>query len=162
MNQVIWVLEYTHRHGVDFTAFESEADAYHGMAVIAAREAPDECTHEIALQIQAFFNMGHDVEAIEIYLAHVPGESLHIHAMDVAQRRIIGLVLSESDSDIVHAARCFPRGDVSPGQAWCGRAYTWAATETVWTEAFSFRAWIPREPRIVTCIGCVASEYYGE
>lgn len=153
----VWLVAYAHQYGIDFTSFEDEAQAQHGAAVLAVREAQRECTAEVALQIQGFFNLGHDAEAVEMYCKHVPGESFEVHTVEVTPGVRFGMIIAEAESEVVHATRSWPRGDVATGEAWCGRSFWWAA-QTVPLESSSFRAWIPKEPRHVTCIGCIVAE----
>lgn len=154
----IWLLAYTHRHGMDFTSYEHELQAWHGAAVLATREAQQECTAEIALQVQGFFNLGHDVEAIELYCQHVPSESFDVHPLEIEPSIGFSMMIAEADTEVVHSTRAWPRGDTSSGEAWCGRTFRWAAVPSQALFPSSFPAWIPKEPRHVTCIGCIVAE----
>ena len=155
---MIWLLAYSHRHGMDFSSYEDAAQARHGAAVLAVQEAPKECTAEIALQIQGHFNLGNDVEAVALYCEHVPGESFDIHPLEVVPSVGFSMLIAEVGTEVVHATRAWPRGNAASGAAWCGRLFWWASGP--WTEnrAPCFRAWIPKEPRHVTCIGCIVAE----
>lgn len=158
MKQVFWVVEYTHRHGTDLTAFTTEAEAVHAEARICMRESNTECTAEIALQIQGFFALGHDEEAVSLYLEHV-NETMDIHRVTVEQDRILGFSIVERDGDVVHSVQSFPSGHSHPGATWCSRLFFWTgANVTFPVGTTNFKAWIPCEPRAITCLTCVAME----
>lgn len=154
----VWLVAYHHRYGIDFISYEDAGQAHHGAAVLAAREAPNECTAEVALQIQSFFNLGHDAEALALYCKHTD-ESFEVHELEITPGAVFNMPIAEADTEVVHATRGWPRGDIDPGVTWCDRTFWWSAQEVIHhTVAMSFRAWIPKERRFVTCITCAATE----
>jgi hypothetical protein len=160
MKQELWVIEYSHPHGTDLLAYTTEAEAIHAEAVLCTRESHSECTAEIALQVQNFFALGHDEEAIALYFEYVADESMTIHRVQVEQDQLWGFSIVEWDSDVVHSAQTFPSGQYHPGASWCARLFFWVNTDVTFPAGTTnFKAWIPREPRVITCLSCIAMEY---
>jgi hypothetical protein len=151
----LWLLVHSHERGTDFTAFESEALAHHHCAVIAVRES----RHWGSMYgIQAHFEAGRDDLAVREFLTHSPGTGLHIHRLAVVNGVMGNLSIVETDTDLVHIARSMPRGNVGVGYTFCDQPWYWpnAHLDESCMTIPRFTGWLPKDPRVVNCLGCAA------
>ena len=158
--KTVWLLEHVHRHGTDFSGYDTLEHAQHARAATCVREAHVECPREVSEKIAANFSDGDFGQVLDDYLFHVSSETLVIHKLEVDENHIYGLSIAEHRTDVVHSAMNFPNSD-APGISWCGRLFFWGNASSNVTFAVgssNFHAWIPRELQTVTCLACVVME----
>lgn len=155
----IWLVAHEHSCGIDFTSYENEMQARYGAAAQAVRKAQRTCPSNVRCQIQDLFERGLDVEVLRLYGGHVYYESFKVFEVEHTHGVSFHMSIVEVDTEIVHATRSTPRGDVTHGRTWCKRSFWWVSQRAPLPEGpEDFRARLSEEPRHITCIGCVVAE----
>jgi hypothetical protein len=149
----VWVVEYRHRHGVDFSAFASPQDAYRAGAQIAfdwaGREAPD-----VRNEVKQLYDEGDYEACISTYTA-ASSESVEVHELNVHFARWNGMTVHEVDCEVVHVSAVLP-SQGSPGTTRCRRNFFWQGSEVTFpVNTQNFFAWTPKEKTAATCLACL-------
>jgi len=155
----VWMLVYEHKYGMDLSGHASELEANRTAAELAAREAPRECTAEIALQVQGFYSLGAYAEAITLYTEHVDSETFEVRQVFVEGDVMRGSTVVENGNGVVHMVKAFPALN-QPGDSWCGRMFFWvSANVALPVNTSGFKAFLPEEPRIPSCLSCLGTAH---
>lgn len=153
--QQLFVITYSHRHGVDVNVFATEAAAREARAEIVMNnmdEIEDEATkHAIA---DAYEADKYD-ECYDLYKTVVDDESIAIddcslRGADV--RRVF--VVVDTATEVAHRVLAWPFAEAH-GFMLCGQRFCWHTGDVC---IGTCPAYLPKEPRTVTCLQCVAAD----
>jgi hypothetical protein len=79
----VFVLQYTHRHGEDFSAYGTRQDAEIAAARIAHEYARELPTGADAAKVRALYDSDQFIECVAHYILCCDAESLDIHELEV-------------------------------------------------------------------------------
>lgn len=158
MSQRTYVLQYIHRHGTDVRVFgtrEAAQEARAEIVMVNLAEVTDETAKRAivdAYEADAFN------EVYDIYASVVEDESIYIEdCLFEGAGLKKPCIAVEVDTDLVHRVALLPYAGVA-GVLSCTTVFYWHPVEPLVTVVGACRAYLPKDPRILTCMQCIAVE----